>query len=223
MCARYTLSKEEKKLLQAYEAKLIAPFEPSFNIAPTQTAALITADEPEWIQQFHFGLVPFWAKDKKVGVSMLNARSETLLEKPAFKPLLLQNKRCLVLADGFYEWKTEGKEKLPYRFILKTREVFAFAGLWSQWIDPVTKDPYRSFTILTTSPNDDVAELHNRMPVILSKEEEKVWLDGSVNPNDLLSLCDSYPADDMEKYRVSKEVNKVVNNHCNLILPANSE
>jgi putative SOS response-associated peptidase YedK len=114
MCGRYSETKPLSEIQKVYPFKLDSSFEPSYNLAPSQPGLVITADVPDLIKVMNFGLVPFWAKDKKVGFSMINARSESLLEKPAFKPLLLQNKRCLVLADGFYEWEKVGKEKLPY-------------------------------------------------------------------------------------------------------------
>ena len=154
---------------------------------------------------------------------MMNARQETVLENNTYKPLMLHNKRCLVLADGFYEWKTEGKKKLPYRFVLNHRKTFAFAGLWSQWKSEDKKEIYESFTILTTSPNAQVATLHNRMPVILTKEEEKLWLANDMPPAELMQLCDPYPDEEMNMYPVSTDVNKAVNNHQDLILPMNSK
>ncbi len=223
MCARYTLTKKDKEIAKRYRVKNIDGFLPNYNIAPTQQSLVLTADEPNRLQAFHFGLVPHWAKDKKIGYSLLNARSETALEKPSFKPLIIKNKRCLVIADGFYEWKTEGKEKLPFRFVLPGEELFSFAGLWSQWIDPVSKAFYHSFAIMTTSPNQTVAELHDRMPVILSEAEEKLWLDGQISPNEIMKLCDSFPDQNLRKYAVSKDVNKVSNNHDQLILPLNSK
>jgi len=219
MCARYTLTKAEKELLKEYPVEIPEALTCNYNVAPTHAMPVITADDPGRIQLMNFGLVPHWAKDKKVGYSMLNARKESLLEKPSFKPLMVHNKRCLILADGFYEWKTIGKDKLPYRFILPDRSVYAFAGLWSQWIDPATRLPYRSFTIITTPPNGVVSELHDRMPVILNKEEEKIWLSSDLKPDELIhELCDHYPDELMRKYRVSRDVNKVANNHAELIL-----
>lgn len=224
MCARFTITQEEKNLLAQFEAKTIdEQYRQSYNLAPTQLAPVIISQKPEAIQLFHFGLVPFWAKDKKSSYSMMNARQETVLENNTYKPLMLHNKRCLVLADGFYEWKTEGKKKLPYRFVLLNRKAFAFAGLWSQWKSEDKKEVYESFTILTTMPNAQVATLHNRMPVILTKEEEKLWLANDVPPAELIQLCDPYPAEEMNMYAVSTDVNKVVNNHQDLILPMNSK
>lgn len=223
MCARYTLSKAEKEILQAYAAEMVEPFAPNYNLAPTQNGCVITADEPNLINQFHFGLVPHWAKDTREGVRALNARSETVLELKTFKPLMEKNKRCLVLADSFYEWETIGKEKFPFRFILPDQPIFAFAGLYSYWKDKVTEQWYKSFTILTTEPNEMVSKLHNRMPVILTKEEEKIWLTDNVPMADLMELCNPFPAAEMDLYRVTKDVNNVRNNHCDLILPENSK
>lgn len=224
MCARFTMTQKDKNLLAEFEAKTIdEQYRQSYNLAPTQLAPVIISQKPEEIQLFHFGLVPFWSKDKKSSYSMMNARQETVLENHTYKPLMLHNKRCLVLADGFYEWKTEGKKKLPYRFVLLNRKAFAFAGLWSQWKNEDKKEIYESFTILTTTPNAQVATLHNRMPVILTKEEEKLWLSDDVPPAELVKLCDPYPNDEIESYAVSTEVNKATNNHQDLILPMNSQ
>ena len=223
MCARYTETKPEDALLQAFLAKSIDPFRPSYNIAPTREAPVITADEPDRIQAFHFGLVPFWATDTRIGNKLLNARSEGIMETKVFKPLMTHNKRCLVLADGFYEWKAEKDGKQPYRFTLTDNQPFAFAGLWSQWKNPQTSRLYNSFTILTGKPNQQVGQLHNRMPIMLHSGEQKLWLTNDVPVNELLQVCQPFPDEEMEMYPVSKEVNKVVNDYAELILPANSK
>ncbi len=223
MCARLTLSTDEQILLQAYDALYEEEYKPSWNTAPGMASAVITADEPNVIHNYHFGLVPHWATERKIGYNMVNARVETIMDKPSFRPLMIHNKRCLVLADGFYEWEQRSDGKQPHRFMLKERPVFAFAGLWSQWLDAATKQPYRSFAIVTTTPNKIVGRYHNRMPVILSKEEEKLWLTDGVPMSDLLKLCDAYPDKEMESFEVVREVNKAVNNYAELILPQNSE
>ncbi len=222
MCARYTIASPYDQILEQYAFEMEHPYQPNYNLAPTQLGYVVTSEAPTIINQYHFGLVPHWAKDKKVAYSMLNARSETLMEKTSFKPLMEKNKRCLVLADGFYEWETAGKEKLPYRFILPDRQVFAFAGLYSMWFDKLNNAWYKTYTILTTEPNGLVSKLHDRMPVILDKQEETMWLSNDVPVNDLLAICDTFPDVEMDMYRVSKEVNKVINNHERLILPENS-
>ncbi|WP_158824762.1 SOS response-associated peptidase [Mucilaginibacter lacusdianchii] len=223
MCARFSLSKDSEQVAREYTVKVIDPFAPSYNTAPTMNAAVITAQHPDTIQQYHFGLVPFWAQDTKIGLKMFNARAETVLELTSFKPLMEKNRRCLVLADGFYEWEKAGKEKFPYRFSLPDRGVFAFAGLYSYWKDKKTEEGYLSFTIITTTPNKTVGKLHDRMPVILSKEEESLWLSNDVPMKDLTQLLDAYPDDEMDRYRVSKEVNVARNNYAELLLPLNSQ
>ncbi len=230
MCARYTLSKKEKELLKAYQVKLPEVFHPNYNLAPTQQGLVITADEPDIAQQMHFGLVPHWAESIKLDFSTLNARSEDATAKKTYAPLLIHHKTCLVLADGFYEWDRKSGKPLPYRFILKERELFAFAGLWSQWKDQLSGSVYRSFTIMTTKANETVGKVHDpkfRMPVILDKKEEQLWLSKDIGVPELLSLCDPYPDDLMESFRVSTSVNSTVinkepNNNPKLILPVNN-
>lgn len=221
MCGRYSVKQDLKKVEDQLKLKLSEKaknWKLSFNIAPSQLAPVVTSDKPDEIDVFHFGLVPHWAKDKKIGYKMINARSETLLEKPSFKPIVVNNKRCLVLADSFFEWKKEGKTKQPFRIYLPEREVFFFAGLWSSWKDP-EGETYNSYSIITTAPNKLMVKIHDRMQVILTREEEKLWLDPNQNPKDLLKLLNAYPADAMEAYEISNEVNKPGNNHPGILDP----
>lgn len=209
MCARYSLSREEKAIFKEYPYKIIPSYTADNNIAPTDVGLVITASEPEVLQPMHFGLVPYWARDKKIGSSMLNAREEDIMEKRTYAPLLQGHKTCLVLADGFYEWDKKSGKSIPYYFSLKDRDIFAFAGLWSQWKDGA--DIYRSFTILTTESNELVGRVHSpkyRMPVILSKEEENLWLDRNLPPEQLLNICDKFPDDLMQVWQVSTDVNR---------------
>lgn len=230
MCSRYTLTKKEKEIKLAYEVKVAETYSPNYNLAPTQNGLVITADEPDIAQQMHFGLVPYWAESIKLDFSTLNARSEEAAAKKTFQPLLKHHKTCLVLADGFYEWDKKSGSPLPYRFVLKDRELFAFAGLWSQWTDKFNTQVYRSFTIMTTAANETVGKVHDpkfRMPVILDKNAEKLWLSKDLSIPGLLSLCNPYPDENMESFRVSTAVNatvvkKIINNHEGLILPQNS-
>lgn len=230
MCARYTLSKKEKDLLKAYQVKLPENYSPNFNLAPTQNGLIVTADLPEIAQSMHFGLVPHWAESIKLNFSTLNSRSEEAATNRTWAPLLKHHKTCLVLADGFYEWDKKSGSSIPYHFTLKDRELFAFAGLWSQWQDKFSGEVYRSFTIMTIRSNDIVGKIHDpkfRMPVILDKNEEALWLSKDLSVPDLISLCNPYPDDLMNSTRVSTKVNatmvnKVHNNHPDLILPENS-
>lgn len=231
MCSRYTLTKKEKEILKAYQVKLPPGFHPNYNLAPTQNGLVITADEPCIAQEMHFGLVPHWAENIKLDFSTLNARSEEAATKKTYAPLLKHHKTCLVLTDGFYEWDKKSGKPLPHRFILKDRELFSFAGLWSQWQDKFSGEVYRSFTIMTTKANETVGKVHDpkfRMPVILDTHEENLWLSKDLSVPDLLSLCDTYPDEQMESFRVSTAVNGTVvnkqpNNKPELILPLNSQ
>lgn len=230
MCARYTLTKRQEELLQAYHVRF-PDFEPNYNLALTQEGLVITSDEPDIAQKMHFGLVPHWSEKPKVNFATWNAASEDALEKKSYKPLIINHKTCLVLADGFYEWDKKTGKSLPYRFTLNDRAVFAFAGLWSQWKSKDGSQVYRSFTIMTTVANKTVRKVHdpkNRMPVILDKFNEPFWLSKEINPNDLLSLCRPYPDEKMNAYRVSTAVNAaivkgVINNKPELTMPMNSQ
>jgi len=231
MCARYTLTRAEKELAKLYQVKFPEGFQPNYNLAPTQEGLVITADEPGIAQKMHFGLVPFWAADTKLNISTLNARSEEALEKKTYAPLLERHKTCLVLADGFYEWDRKSGKSIPWRFELKDREVFSFAGLWSQWKSKDGSIVYRSFTIMTTKANDTVGKVHDpkfRMPVILEKHNESLWLSKDVSPTDLIRLCNPYADEQMKAFRVSTEVNAavikgVINNRPELMMPLNSQ
>lgn len=231
MCARYTLTRAEKEIEKLYQVQLKSGFAPNYNLAPTQEGLVITADEPGVAQQMHFGLVPYWAESTKLNISTLNAKSEEVLEKKTYRPLIQHHKTCLVLADGFYEWDRKSGKSIPYRFILKDRQLFAFAGLWSQWKSRDGTTVYRSFTIMTTAANKIVGKVHdpkNRMPVILDKHNEALWLSKDVSPADLLNLCLPYPDEKMEAFEVSTAVNAaaikgVINNKPELVLPLNSQ
>ena len=157
-----------------------------------------------------WGLIPSWAKDMSIGSRMINARAETVGEKPSFRNAL-RRRRCLVLADGFYEWQKLGKQKRPMRIVMQSGEPFAFAGLWETWRDP-QGDVIPSCTIITTSANDTLGPIHDRMPVILPRDLEDLWLDNSVDdPDALTSVLTPYDDDAMEAYEVSPLVNSARN------------
>lgn len=185
---------------------------PRDNIAPSQNSpTLVVKEDRRVLVMMRWGLVPFWAKETSIGYKMINAKSETLTEKPSFrKPF--KEKRCLVLADGFYEWeKTDKKNKVPYRFVLKNRQLFAFAGLWDVWKTP-EGDTLLSFTIITTRANELMERIHDRMPVILNEKDEAKWLDPEFKDTDKLSsLLQPYPSEQMVAYKVSTIVNSPQN------------
>lgn len=186
-------------------------YTPRFNIAPGQMiAAVIAHNGRNRIGRLQWGLIPSWAKDAKIGSSLINARAETLMDKPSFRKALL-HKRCLIPADGFYEWKKTPKGKQPLRFTLKSKEIFAMAGIYDSWMSP---DGHRvnSCSIITTAPNRLVEDVHDRMPVILRPEYEALWLDrGLSQAGELLPLLVSYDPDAMTAYPVHAMVGNVKN------------
>jgi putative SOS response-associated peptidase YedK len=209
MCGRFTLSLDGAGLQQAFPdftppAGTVAA---RYNIAPTQPVAVVTNDGKNRIEFFHWGLIPSWAKDPSIGHKLINARAETLAEKPSFRSAY-KRRRCLVLADGFYEWrKDDAKTKTPLYIRLKDGQPFAFAGLWEVWHSPLG-DEIPSCAIITTEPNSLMASIHNRMPVILPRGEWREWLDpaerGAIS---LQGLLVPYPAEAMMAYPVSTAVN----------------
>ena len=188
---------------------------PRYNIAPSQYCPVIPQSDTENVYMYRWGLIPFWAKDKSIGYKMINARSETVREKSSYKGPF-KKQRCLVLADGFYEWQKVGKGKQPYRMVLKSGDPFHFAGLYSHWKDPEGK-VVPTFTILTTEPNALVAPIHNRMPVILPAGATQKWLQVDADELDLLNLLRPLPEEEMEAYPVSAAVGNPRNDDESLI------
>ncbi len=217
MCGRYTLTELPD------ESKIVPPagetitLKPRYNIAPTNFCAVIPQADPARIYYYKWGLVPHWAKDAKVGYKMINARAETLQEKPAFRDPL-KGQRCLVLADGFYEWKNTGQGKQPYRITLSSETTFTFAGLYDRWID-ASGNPMDTFTIITTEPNELMIDIHDRMPVILDEPAGQSWLDPRIPIPDALGLLAPFDASLMQAYPVSPAVGSVRNDHERLIRP----
>jgi len=159
----------------------------SYTVSPGQIMPVITRHSPNQVWLMKWGLIPFWAKDQKIGEKMFNARAESVAQKPAFRRAFT-TQRCLVPANGFYEWKQEKDKKVPFFFKIKKRPLFAFAGLYDIWIEPVSGKEIYSYTVITTAPNDLVKPVHDRMPVILTQNNETVWLDHSTSVNILNSL-----------------------------------
>jgi putative SOS response-associated peptidase YedK len=197
-----------------------AEIPPNFNVAPTQEILTIIKDDNEnKLERFHWGLVPFWAKDVSVGSRMINARAETVASKPSFRNAF-KKRRCLIPASGFYEWKGEKGHKQPYYIIIPTDEPFAFAGLWETWTDKDDDSIYKSCTIITTAASKSIVELHNRMPVILNPEVYEKWLNAEIQkPKELESILKDGSINEMKYHPVSKLVNSVKNNDPNCIKP----
>ncbi len=215
MCGRYRLSRRKQILEERFD---VPPddsedWAPRFNIAPTQNVPVIRQHpkEPRRVMtQMRWGLVPVWAKDLSDSARRINARSETAATLPAFRDAL-KFRRCLVPADGFYEWQSASGSKQPYCFEVAEGELFAFAGLWERWKDPAGTW-LRSFSILTTTPNAVTSTVHDRMPVILDRADYDLWLDPAMtNVEEVAALFKPFPADRMRTYPVSSRVNQVAN------------
>jgi putative SOS response-associated peptidase YedK len=221
VCGRFSLTVSEEMLKQYFPFEFPEKVLPRYNIAPSQEVLAVVSDgEKITGKMLKWGLVPYWANDPKIGFKMINARAETVDEKASFKHAF-KKRRCLVLADGFYEWRKEGNKKIPYRFTLKSERPFAFAGLWEKW--DKHGDSMYTCTIITTKANELVKEIHERMPVILPKEWEEVWLDPAIDDTEYLkSLLRPYPAEEMKMYEVSTAVNSAKNDVEECVKPINS-
>ena len=211
MCGRYSLTSNISELQGRFGFVMDAPApSPRYNIAPTQSVLAVVNDGQRRGAMMRWGLVPSWAKDVKVGAKMINAVSETAAAKPAFRSAF-RRRRCLVLADGFYEWRREGKQRVPMYFSQKSGEPMAFAGLWESWQSP-GGELIRSCAILTTAANELMAPVHHRMPVILSAETEPLWLDPMTEtPDTLEPLLLPAPPELLDVREVSPKVNNVRN------------
>ncbi|ALC82339.1 MULTISPECIES: SOS response-associated peptidase [Bacillus] len=221
MCGRFTLYSDFDDILNRFDIELSNleyDYVQSYNIAPSQQILSVINDgSKNRLGHLRWGLLPPWSKDEKIGYKMINARSETLAQKPSFKKPL-QSKRCIIPADSFYEWKRiDSKTKLPMRIKLRSAKLFSFAGLWEKWNSPKGEMIY-SCTIITTNSNDLMSPIHDRMPVILTPETEAQWLNPKIkNIEDLQKLLVPYEAKDMEAFQVSSEVNSPKNNSPELI------
>lgn len=222
MCGRFTLAADPSCLTQVFpDFEHSDQLIPCYNITPTQDVAVVANNNPAKIELFRWGLIPSWAKDPTIGNRMINARSETLAEKPSFRTAY-KRRRCLVLADGYYEWRKEpgGGAKTPFYIRMASEQPFAFAGLWEQWKPSDEADAVLSCTIITCPPNKMLEQIHHRMPVILDRDAYDLWLDSSdQTPADLNHLLEPYPADEMTAYAVSRLVNKPSNDTPACTLP----
>lgn len=230
MCGRYTLFTPQATLEERFDADAEEPLEPRYNCAPGQRLPVVTNEAPDTIRTLKWGLVPPWADNESVGTDLINARAETVREKRSFADAY-KKRRCLVLADGFYEWVSRGERKQPYRVAFTDDRPFAMAGLWERWTPPQTQtglgefaggstpavepDSIETFTVITTEPNDLVSTLHHRMAVVLDESEEETWLSGDADEAE--RLLDPYPDDAMEAYPVSTRVNSPANDGPSLV------
>jgi putative SOS response-associated peptidase YedK len=208
MCGRFRLSKTDKEVMKQFGVEIDPDYSPRYNISPSQQVRVMQHDEAGLMQMRiqRWGLIPGWAKDIKIGYKMINARSETILEKPSFRTAF-KKRRCLIPADGFYEWKKDGTSKQPFHFGMKDDSIFAFAGIWELWKSPEGA-LVESCAILTTTRNELVADVHDRMPVILSAAQYELWLTAEAERvAQLQDLLVPYPANEMKRYPVGSAVN----------------
>jgi len=187
MCGRYTFEPGTKFYDRFDISNRLDYLSKSYTVSPGKIMPVITHDSSNLVWLMKWGLIPFWANDSKIGEHMFNARAESVVEKPAFRKAF-NTQRCLIPANGFYEWKPQAGKKIPYYFEIKDRPLFAFAGLYDIWTDPVSGKETYSYTIVTSAPNETVKPIHDRMPVILEQKNESIWLDKSTPTNTLVSL-----------------------------------
>lgn len=214
MCGRFTLTAGFQQIIDRFDIQVAMEekeYQQGYNIAPTDSVVAVVNDGTNNRMGFlKWGLIPSWADDEKVGSRMINARAESAAEKPSFKQSF-KKRRCLIVADSFYEWKKTDEGKLPMRIKLKSDELFAMAGIWDTWTSP-SGEAIHTCSILTTEPNELMSSIHNRMPVILKREDEKTWVDPSLDdPEKLKQLLKPYPDGGLEAYQVSKKVNSPKN------------
>lgn len=220
MCGRYTLTVDKDELSERFGCPVVVPdYRPRYNAAPSQLMPVFVDDKGKTrLQMMKWGLVPYWAQDASIGSKLINARAETAAGKPAFRDAF-RRRPCLVPADGYYEWMKTGKYKQPMRIVLKSRELFAFAGLWDSWTDEQGKTLF-TYTILTTEPAESLCSIHNRMPLILKREDEPFWLNPVLSVSDRIKFLSAIkPADAFEAYEVERLVNSPANDSPELILP----
>ncbi len=224
MCGRFSLNTPSDVIARFFDLVAMPALKPRYNIAPTQDCAVIRTDAKSGERRgdlLHWGLIPSWAKDKAIGNRMINARSETAAEKPSFRAAM-KKRRCIIPADGFYEWKKLEKTKQPHYIHRADGELLAFAGLWEYWKNP-EGDPITSFTILTTGANDQIRELHDRMPVILEPEEIERWLDPAFDDaTGVADLLDAAADGVLAFHPVNSRVNTPKNDDASLIEPEQS-
>ncbi|MFX1482961.1 MAG: SOS response-associated peptidase [Promethearchaeota archaeon] len=223
MCGRFSLLTYAEALAQRFNVEeIIDRPEPTYNIAPMQMITTVVQRETRQLTKMKWGLVPFWADDYSIGNRLINARAETLTEKPAYR-VAFKKRRCLIIADGFYEWQKVGNVKRPMHVRLKSREPFAFAGLYEYWDKTKSGKTLQSCAIITTTPNEVMKSIHHRMPVILRPEFEDNWLDpNNTDITGLMAMLQPYPSNEMEAFEVSTFVNSPKNQGIQCVLPLDS-
>jgi len=209
MCGRFSLTRGDRDIEEEFGVKVPLTFPPRYNIAPTQEVLVLLDDGERCIEVLRWGLIPSWAKDPKMGQRLINARVETLLERPSFREAF-RKRRCLILADGFYEWRIAQGRKIPVYVRLKSKRPFGFAGLWERWTSPEGL-AIKTCTIITTEANELLKPIHKRMPAIVPKGLIDLWLDPQSDLKRLSDVLKPYPSEELEAYEVSQLVNSPKN------------
>jgi putative SOS response-associated peptidase YedK len=223
MCGRYKLTVPFQEIVRLYNLTNSVNLQPRYNIAPSQDVLAVIYDADAKVRRgemLRWGLVPFWAQDIKIGYNLINAKAETVADKPAYREAF-KKRRCIIPADAFYEWAETGNSlKQPYAIVMKDRGVFGFAGLWEKWTDKASGEVVRSCTIITTEPNALCAPIHDRMPAILDPAEYVRWLgQRPVTTNELHAMLKPYPADQMGCFKIGPKIGNVKYDEPSLVAP----
>jgi putative SOS response-associated peptidase YedK len=218
MIERYSIHATNAQLIERFQIEESPGYKPRYNAAPSQLLPVITHESPKGFSYFYWGTAPQWARNKTLAERIINTKAELIKEKPVFKKQLMRY-RCLIPADGFYAWKKVGKKtSIPWRFIPKSKKIVSFAGLWEEY-DDSEGNAFHTFSIITVLANENVASVTDRMPVIFSQSDEKIWLDKGSSEEALLALLKEYPPNDLEGYTVSPGINSPEAESALLILP----
>ena len=218
MIERYSITASPEKLEKRFRTDVLDTYSPNFNAAPTHLLPVITTISPQGISTFYWGTSPAWSKNKTLSEKIINIRTESIPEKPMLKKGLMKN-RCIVPADGFYAWRKVGrKTSIPYRLVTNDQDLFSFAGIWEEFED-TDGNEFHTFSIITVESTGVVATIHERMPVIFTREQEEIWMDKHSTENDLLELLVPYPSEKINYYPVSPRINNANMNVPSLIVP----
>lgn len=217
MCGRYTVVTKIEAIEKEFNVAFNVPFDPFYNATPSLPLPVITNSKPHEVQLFNWGLVPHWAKDRKIGYKTINARSEEIITKASFKKPI-RSQRCIVLANCYFEWKKEKSGKTPYVIYCQDQRLFGMAGVWDEWVDQSTGELLQSFSILTTAATPLLEPLHHRMPVILNRDDRSKWL-SNLSLTDVTSMFRQYPQEAMNAYPVDNLVNSPANNTVEILQP----
>ncbi|HRO09108.1 MAG TPA: SOS response-associated peptidase [Saprospiraceae bacterium] len=228
MCGRFSIATDVTHLETRFNASFhindaedVNPV-PNYNVAPTQFVPVLRGDDRSHFTMMNWGLIPSWSKSYPTGNQLINARIETLHEKPSFRNLI-HNGRCIIPMDGFYEWKKVGKDKVPYRIMTSDQTLFGVAGLCTEWVNPSDNSLIKSFTMITLPANEFMSSIHTRMPAILTPHQEKLWLDTGLQSKDAIEILSPYPSELLNLCRVSNKVNSVYERSKDIIDPLNQK